>query len=89
MTDLKDAFEEAVKESKQLPSKPDNETLLRLYSLYKQATEGDINTENPPGMFDFVAKAKYDAWLKQKGTTADNAMQQYIGLVAQLSNKTD
>ncbi|MFB0497123.1 diazepam-binding inhibitor (GABA receptor modulating acyl-CoA-binding protein) [Mucilaginibacter sp. OAE612] len=88
MTDLKGTFERAVKESKELPSKPDNETLLRLYSLYKQATEGDINTENPPGMFDFVAKAKYDAWLKQKGTTADHAMQQYIQLVTQLSNKT-
>ncbi|MGF7073448.1 acyl-CoA-binding protein [Mucilaginibacter sp. 3215] len=88
MTDLNSAFEEAVKQSKQLPSKPDNETLLRLYSLYKQATEGDINTENPPGMFDFVAKAKYDAWLKQKGTTGDHAMQQYIQLVTQLSNKT-
>jgi diazepam-binding inhibitor (GABA receptor modulating acyl-CoA-binding protein) len=88
MTDLNNAFEEAVKESKQLPSKPDNETLLRLYSLYKQATEGDINTESPPGMFDFVAEAKYDAWLKQKGITADVAMQQYINLVAQLSNKT-
>jgi diazepam-binding inhibitor (GABA receptor modulating acyl-CoA-binding protein) len=88
MTDLKDAFEKAVKESKELSSKPDNETLLRLYSLYKQATEGDINTENPPGMFDFVAKAKYDAWLKLKGITADSAMQQYIALVAQLSNKT-
>jgi acyl-CoA-binding protein len=88
MTDLKDAFEKAVKESKELSSKPDNETLLRLYSLYKQATEGDINAENPPGMFDFVAKAKYDAWLKQKGITTDDAMQQYILLVAQLSNKT-
>ncbi len=88
MTDLKDTFEKAVKESKGLPSKPDNETLLRLYSLYKQATEGDINIENPPGMFDFVAKAKYDAWLKQKGITADHAMQQYIQLVTQLSNKT-
>ena len=88
MTDLKDTFEKAVKESKELPSKPDNETLLRLHSLYKQATEGDINTENTPGMFDFVAKAKYDAWLKLKATTTDDAMQQYIGLVAQLSNKT-
>lgn len=88
MTDLNNAFEEAVKQSKQLPSKPDNETLLRLYSLYKQAREGDINTENLPGMFDFVAKAKYDAWLKQKGTVANDAMQQYINLVAQLSNKT-
>ena len=88
MPDLKDNFENAVKQGKELPSKPDNETLLRLYSLYKQATEGDISTENPPGMFDFVAKAKYDAWLKLKGMIADDAMQQYISLVAQLSNKT-
>jgi acyl-CoA-binding protein len=88
MTNLRDTFEKAVNDSKQLSSKPDNETLLRLYSLYKQGTEGDINTENPPGMFDFVAKAKYDAWLKLKGITADTAMQQYIELVAQLSNKT-
>ena len=85
--DQKEAFEKAVAVSKTLQAKPDNETLLRLYSLYKQATEGDINIA-PPGMFDFVAKAKYDAWLKQKGTTADNAMQQYIQLVTQLSNKT-
>lgn len=88
MTDLNDIFAKAVKESKELSSKPDNETLLLLYSLYKQATEGDINTENPPGMFDFVAKAKYDAWLKLKSISADSAMQQYIALVAQLSNKT-
>lgn len=88
MSDLKEAFEKAVDDSKLLSSKPDNEILLRLYSLYKQGTEGDINTDNPPGMFDFVAKAKYDAWLKLKGTTADDAMQQYIDLVRQLSNKT-
>jgi acyl-CoA-binding protein len=85
--DQKEAFEKAVIDSKSLSSKPDNETLLRLYSLYKQATEGDISTENPPGMFDFVAKAKYDAWLKLKGTSADAARQQYIGLVRDLSGK--
>jgi acyl-CoA-binding protein len=85
--DQKKAFEKAVIDSKNLPAKPDNETLLRLYSLYKQATEGDISTENPPGMFDFVAKAKYDAWLKLKGISADDARQQYIGLVRDLSGK--
>ena len=85
--DQKEAFEKAVIDSKSLPSKPDNETLLRLYSLYKQATEGDISTENPPGMFDFVAKAKFDAWLKLKGTSADAAMQQYITVVKDLSGK--
>lgn len=87
MSDLKDAFEKAVIESKQLPAKPDNEILLRLYSLYKQATEGDINTDNPPGMFDFVTKAKYDAWLKLKGSSADDAMTQYVELVTILSTK--
>ena len=85
--DQKELFEKAVADSKTLPAKPDNETLLRLYSLYKQATEGDINTDNPPGMFDFVAKAKYDAWLNLKGVTADAASQQYIDLVKELSGK--
>lgn len=86
MADLKEAFEDAVKQSKELPTRPDNDVLLQLYSLYKQSTEGDINLEQP-GMFDFVAKAKYDAWSKLKGVSADEAMQRYIDLVGQLSNK--
>ena len=81
--ELKENFEKAVADSKLLPSKPDNEILLQLYSLYKQATEGDINID-PPGMFEFVAKAKYDAWTKLKGTSSDDAMQQYIALVDSL-----
>jgi diazepam-binding inhibitor (GABA receptor modulating acyl-CoA-binding protein) len=88
MTDIKEAFEKAVAASKELPARPDNETLLRLYSLYKQASEGDINTDNQPGMFDFVANAKYDAWLKLKGITAESAMEQYVSLVAKLQGKT-
>jgi diazepam-binding inhibitor (GABA receptor modulator, acyl-CoA-binding protein) len=77
-----EAFEKAVKESKELTSRPDNETLLQLHSLYKQATEGDIDGEMPlPGMFDFVAKAKYDAWSKLKGTSHEDATTQYINLV--------
>ncbi|HMG11512.1 MAG TPA: acyl-CoA-binding protein [Mucilaginibacter sp.] len=87
MTDQKIDFENAVAQSKQLPSRPDNENLLRLYSLYKQATEGDLTPENPPGIFDFVARAKYDAWLKLKGTPADHAMQAYIDLVKELAEK--
>jgi acyl-CoA-binding protein len=85
MTDQITVFETAVAQSKQLPSRPDNETLLRLYSLFKQATEGDINAENQPGMFDFVAKAKYDAWLKLKGLPPNEARQQYIELVKSLA----
>jgi len=59
--ELKDQFAKAIVDSKNLPSKPDNETLLKLYSLYKQSMEGDANNE-PANPFDFVAKAKHDAW---------------------------
>lgn len=78
--ELKDKFDKAVIESKELPSRPDNETLLKIYSLYKQATEGDNNGEQP-GMFDFVAKAKYEAWNKLKGVSKDDAMQQYVDTI--------
>lgn len=82
--ELKQQFETAVKESKELSSKPANETLLKLYSLYKQATEGDVNTDPPSNPFDFVNKAKHEAWTNLKGKTKDEAMQQYVGLVGQL-----
>lgn len=81
---LQEQFTEAVVGSKTLPEKPDNAILLTLYSLYKQATEGDSAVEYTGGSFDFVAKYKHDAWTKLKGTTKDAAMQQYIDLVAQL-----
>ncbi|MGC4057113.1 MAG: acyl-CoA-binding protein [Chitinophagaceae bacterium] len=83
--ELKEAFEQAVTESKALPRKPDNEQLLELYALYKQATEGDTNDQTPkPQLFDFIGKAKYDAWSAKKGLSADDAMNAYIALVAQL-----
>lgn len=81
---LQQQFEEAVAASKTLSSKPDNDVLLQLYSLYKQATEGDINVEPPANMFDFVGKAKYDAWNNLKGKGKEEAMQQYIDLVNKL-----
>ncbi len=80
----KEIFEQAVAESKQLTSRPDNNTLLMLYSLYKQATEGDVAGDGPSNPFDFVAKAKHNAWEKLKGTSADDAMQQYVDIVAKL-----
>jgi acyl-CoA-binding protein len=84
--ELKAAFETAVSDSKTLPAKPDNETLLRLYSLYKQATSGDAAEKGDYGMFDFVAKAKHDAWLQLKGLGPEQAMQQYIDLVTTLKS---
>ena len=83
MSDLKARFEAAVAESKTLSERPDNPTLLKIYSLYKQATEGD-NEEAKPGMTDIVARAKWDAWKKLDGTSAEAAMQQYIELIAEL-----
>jgi diazepam-binding inhibitor (GABA receptor modulating acyl-CoA-binding protein) len=82
--DIRSAFEAAVAESKTLSAKPSNDTLLQLYSLYKQATEGDINIDPPSNPFDFVAKAKYEAWEKLKGKSKEDAMQDYIHLVQKL-----
>jgi acyl-CoA-binding protein len=81
--ELKEQFEKAVAGSKMLSSKPDNTTLLSLYSLYKQATEGDAG-DAPSNPFDFVAKAKHNAWEGQKGKSKDAAMQEYIDLVEKL-----
>lgn len=81
---LQELFLEAVTNSKTLSEKPDNDTLLKLYALYKQATEGDNKEEGPSNMFDFVAKFKHEAWAKLQGVTKDDAMQQYIDLVKQL-----
>lgn len=86
MADLKAKFEAAAEEVKQLKAKPADEEMLQVYSLYKQATVGDVNTARP-GMFDFTGKAKWDAWEKQKGKSQDDAMNEYITLVEQLKQK--
>lgn len=82
--DLKELFEKAVAESKSLSERPDNQTLLKLYSLYKQGTEGDVNIDPPSNPFDFVNKAKHSAWAELKGKTKEAAMQDYIDLIAKL-----
>ena len=84
---LKETFEKAAADSKQLTARPDNDTLLRMYSLYKQATEGDAPGADTSSPFDFVAKAKYNAWVKLKGTSADAAMTDYISMVEGLKGK--
>ncbi len=82
--ELKEQFEKAVIESKSLSEKPSNEVLLQLYSLYKQSTEGDVSGEAPSNPFDFVSKAKYDAWSSLRGKSKDEAMQDYVDLVNKL-----
>ena len=72
-SDLKQQFEQAAIDVKDLSERPDNDTLLRLYALYKQGSEGDVSGEKP-GFFDFVGTAKYEAWGKLKGTARDEAM---------------
>jgi acyl-CoA-binding protein len=84
--DLRARFEAAAAAAKQTRKKPDNATLLKLYSYYKQATEGDVKGARPGG-FDFVGGAKYDAWAKLKGTSRDEAMTQYVKQVERLNRE--
>jgi acyl-CoA-binding protein len=84
--DLKTRFEAAAAAAKQTKQRPDNATMLKLYSYYKQATEGDARGERPGG-FDFVGGAKYDAWAKLKGVSRDDAMTNYIKQVERLNRQ--
>lgn len=84
--DLKEQFEQAASDSKTLSEKPSNETLLQLYSLYKQGSIGDVNIDPPSNPFDFVGKAKYEAWAGLKGKSAMEAMTEYIELVNRLKS---
>lgn len=86
MSDLKARFDQALADSKLLPAKPDNNTLLQIYSLFKQGSVGDVQGERP-GMMDFVGRAKYDAWAGQKGKSIEQAQQAYIDLIESLKAK--
>ena len=83
MADLKADFDKAVAESKTLPEKPDNMTLLKIYALYKQATAGDVEGKRP-GFTDMVGRAKWDAWNELKGKGTEEAMRQYVELIGSL-----
>jgi acyl-CoA-binding protein len=80
---LQDQFAQAQADSKTLPERPDNMTLLKIYALYKQGSNGDVSGERP-GFTDMIGRAKYDAWEQLKGTPQEDAMQQYIDLVEEL-----
>lgn len=86
MSDLKAQFEQAQKDVKTLSKRPGNEDLLALYALFKQATDGDAKGARP-GMLDLVGRAKFDAWSKLKGTSSEQAMQKYLGVVRTLMGK--
>ena len=82
--DLATDFRQAAEDVKRLSERPDNDTLLKLYALYKQGSEGDVSGPKP-GFFDFVGTAKYEAWAKLKGTSQDEAMKKYVDLVGKLT----
>lgn len=86
MSGLQDEFQQATARAKTLPEQP-NEVLLQLYGLFKQATLGDVSGDEP-GMFDFVGRAKYDAWATRRGMTRDEAMKAYVALVNTLAGGT-
>jgi diazepam-binding inhibitor (GABA receptor modulator, acyl-CoA-binding protein) len=81
--DIKARFEQASRDVKTLPQRPSDNDMLALYALYKQSTEGDVSGDKP-GFFDFVARAKYEAWEALQGTGKEEAMQRYIDKVRSL-----
>ena len=88
MTEINSRFEQAAIAAKSLPQRPDNETLLQMYALYKQGSSGDVSGDKP-GFFDFVASAKYEAWEKLNGVSMEDAKTQYIDLVKKLGGSIE
>ena len=86
MSDLQAQFEQAAEDVKQLSKRPDDQTLLKLYAYYKQATVGDVEGKRP-GFMDMAGRFKYDAWAKLKGMNNQDAMQAYVDLVGELKAK--
>ena len=83
---LQERFAQARIDSKNLPERPDNMTLLKIYALFKQGASGDVSGERP-GFTDMVGRAKYDAWAALKGTSPEEAMQQYVDLIDELKDQ--
>jgi acyl-CoA-binding protein len=83
MSDLKKQFEAAAAASRKLKERPDNDTMLKLYALFKQATVGDVDGKRP-GFTDMIGRAKFDAWAAAKGKSTDDAMREYTALVNSL-----
>ena len=86
MPDLKKEFESAAAAVLKAKKDPGNDTKLKLYAHYKQATEGDVKGDKP-GFTDFVNRAKYEAWAKLKGMPADEAMKAYVKLVERVTRE--
>ena len=83
MSAIESAFTTALADVEELPERPSNEDLLKLYALYKQSTVGDVAGDRP-GMMEFVQRAKFDAWALLEGTSQEDAMQGYVDAVEEL-----
>ena len=83
MSAIESAFTTALADVEELPERPSNEDLLKLYALYKQSTVGDVAGDRP-GMMEFVKRAKFDAWALLEGTSQEDAMQSYVDAVEEL-----
>ena len=86
MSDLQTQFETAAADAQKLAKRPDDQTLLKVYALYKQATVGDVQGKRP-GFTDMAGRFKYDAWAKVKGMSQEDAMQAYIDMVEAMKAK--
>jgi acyl-CoA-binding protein len=86
MSDDSAEFERAAAAARALPERPDDQTLLQLYALYKQGSVGDVQGARP-GFFDFVGAAKYEAWERLRGTSQDEARRQYVQLIRKLGGQ--
>lgn len=84
MSEMSPEFEAAITRLKSLGQRPDNATLLKLYGLYKQATEGDVSSPKP-GFSDLVGRAKWQAWADLRGTPRGEAERRYIELADSLT----
>jgi diazepam-binding inhibitor (GABA receptor modulating acyl-CoA-binding protein) len=76
-------LQEAAENLKTLSTRPSNDDLLKLYGLYKQATEGN-NKTSKPGMFDMKGQFKWKAWSDKSGMSQEDAAEAYVNLVNRL-----
>jgi diazepam-binding inhibitor (GABA receptor modulating acyl-CoA-binding protein) len=87
MSELEQKFHDAVEKVRTAPAdgvfKPSNEYKLRMYALFRQATDGDVSGKKP-GMLDLIGRFKYQAWESVKGSSCEEAMRQYIAEVAKV-----
>lgn len=81
MSDIQSRFEQTVEKVRNAPRagnfKPSNHYMLKMYALYRQATDGDVQGRKP-GMLNPVARYKWQAWNDVKGMSREDAMQQDV-----------